>query len=71
MRQVSEIQKLSSGSEILLTITLELKMISQNISRIIVGNVLINISSSNIFSTTLMLGGYHQKYQAAFGHCEL
>ena len=44
-------QKLSSGSMILLTITLELRMISQNIWRRIVDNVLVNISLPNIFQT--------------------
>ena len=35
-------------------------MILQNISRRIVDNVLINISSSNIFSTMLLHEKYHQ-----------
>ena len=49
---------------------LELKMISQNISRRVVGSVLINISPSNIFPTMLLLERFHQACQAVFGHCE-
>ena len=45
--------KLLSGSMILLTITLKLRMVLQNIGRSVVGNVLINISPSNIFLTLL------------------
>ena len=45
--------ELSSGSMILLIITLELGMYLQTIWRRVVGNVLINISLSNIFLTML------------------
>ena len=40
---------MTSGSRILFTITLELRMILPNISRRVVDNVLMNISPSNIF----------------------
>ena len=44
----------------LLTITLELKAISQNISRKVLGSVLNDISPLNIFSTILLLERFHQ-----------
>ena len=34
------------------------------------GNVMINISPSNIFQTMLLLARFHQNCQAAFGRCE-
>ena len=48
------LQKLLSGSIILLTITFKLRMILQNIRRRVIVNVLINILPSNI-SLTLLL----------------
>ena len=51
-------RKLSSGSFIHLTITLELKKILQNIWRRVVGSVLINISPWNIFLILLLLENY-------------
>ena len=62
--------KLLSGSMILLTITFELRMISQNIWRRVVGNVLINISPSNIFLTLLLPVWFYQICQSAFGRCD-
>ena len=53
------IQKLSSGSMVLLTITFELRMILQNIWRRVVGNVLINISPSNILNKCFSLSPIH------------
>ena len=50
---------------ILLTITLKLRMILQNISRGVVGNVLINVSPSNIFLTLLLPAIFHQNCKAA------
>ena len=50
--QTHLLHKLSSGSMQFLAITLEMRMISQNIWRRVVGDVLINISLSNIFPTT-------------------
>ena len=55
--------QLSSGSMILLTITFKLMMISQNISRRVVGNVLVNISPSNISLTMLSPARFHQNCQ--------
>ena len=52
-----------------LKITLELTLILLNISRRVVGNILINISPSNIFSTMFLLARLHQKCQAALGRC--
>ena len=46
---------MSSGSQILLTITLGLKMIIYNISWRFVGIVLIDVSLSNIFLYMLLL----------------
>ena len=50
--QTHLLHKLSSGSMIFLAITLEMRMISQNIWIRVVGDVLFNISLSNIFPTT-------------------
>ena len=59
------LQILSSGSIILLTITLELRMVLQNISRRVVGDVLTDISPSNIFLTFMPFpAGFYQNYQA-------
>ena len=55
---------------ILWTITFELRMILQNISRRVVGNVLINISPSNILPIMLKPVNFHQHCQAGFGRCE-
>ena len=55
------------GSRILLTITLELKIILQNISRRVVGS---DISLSNIFLTMHLPEIFHQNDQAAFDRCE-
>ena len=55
---------MSSGFMILLKITLELTMILQNISRRVVGNVLISISPSNSFLNMLSLKRFHQNCQA-------
>ena len=51
---------MSSGSMILLTITLEMRMISLYISRRVVGYVLYNISPSNNFQSLLSLGRFTQ-----------
>ena len=64
------LQKLSSGSTILLAITLESKMIVKNIWRRVVGNVLMNISPSTFFLTVLQPARFHQNCQAALGSCE-
>ena len=56
-----------SGSNILLTTTKELGMILRNISRRVVGNVVIHISPSNIFPTLHLTGRFNQNFQAAFG----
>ena len=55
---------------ILLTITSELSLILQNIWRRVVGNVLNNISHSNIFPVLLLPARFHQNRQAAFGRRE-
>ena len=57
---------MSSGLMILLTITLELRMILQNISRGVVGSVLMNISPSNILPIVLKSERFHQNCQAGF-----
>ena len=49
---------------ILLEITLELTMIFKNISRRVVGNVLINISPSKVFLNMRSLQRFHQNCQA-------
>ena len=54
------LQKVLSGPMILLIITLELRMILQDIRQTAVANVLINISPKNIFETTLLLERFHQ-----------
>ena len=64
------LQKVSSGSVILLRITLDVIMILQNISGRVVGYVLVHISPSNIFVTMLLPARFHQKCQAAFGRCK-
>ena len=51
---------LSSGSIILLTVTLKVRMILQNIWRRVVGYVLIAISLTNIFLTLLLPAIFHQ-----------
>ena len=56
---------LSSASLILLTITLELTTILQNISSRVVGSVLMNISPSNIFQTMLSPERFNQSCQVA------
>ena len=61
---------LSSASMILLKITLETGMVLQIILRRVVGNVLINISHSNIFQALLSLEIFTQNHQAAFGRTE-
>ena len=63
-------RKLSSGVMILLTITFELGIILQNIWRRVVGNVLINISPSNILPIVLKPDRFLQNCQAGFGRCE-
>ena len=65
------LQKLSSGSVILLMITMELRMNFQNIWRRVVGNVLNNMCPSNIFPTLLLPSRFHQNLPAAFdrGDC--
>ena len=62
-------QILSSGPIILLTITLELGMVFQNVWSRVVGDVLTDISTSNIFLTMLFPAECYQNYQAvlAFG----
>ena len=55
---------------ILWTITFELRMILQNICRRVVGNVLINISPSNILPIMLKPVNFHHNCQAGFGRCE-
>ena len=60
------LQILSSGSIILLTITLELRMVSQTIWRRVFGDVLTDISPSNIFLTMPFPAGFYQNYQAVF-----
>ena len=52
----------------LLTITLKLNF--QNIGRRVVGNVLHDISPSNISPPVRLPAGVHQNSQAAFGYCE-
>ena len=52
--------KLSSGSLVFLTISQELKMILQNISGRVLGEVLINITPSNMFPTMLLLQRFQQ-----------
>ena len=64
LKRSSGLWILSSVSIILLTITFELHEILQNISRKVVGNVLINISPSNIFSNMLSFERFHQNCQA-------
>ena len=64
------LQKLSSGSVILLTITFKMRMILQTIWRRVVGNVLIDFSPSIILLTLLLPAKYHQTCAAAFGRCE-
>ena len=54
----------------LLTITFELGIILQNIRRRVVGNVLINISPSNILPIVLKPERFLQNGQAGFGRCE-
>ena len=54
---------------IILTITLELKMILQTIRRD-VDNVLINIDPSNVFLYMFFPGRFHQYSQTASGCCE-
>ena len=61
--------KLSSGSMLLLMINFDLRMILQNLWRRVVGNVLMNISPSNILLTMLLPTKYHQSCSAAFGRC--
>ena len=58
-------------------ITLELGMHLQNIWWRVVGNVMINISLSNIFLNMLLTAKFHQNYQAVLGvvsinglHCD-
>ena len=51
--------QMSSGSLILLTITLELAIILQNISRRFVSNVLINIPPSNMFLVVFLPATFH------------
>ena len=55
-----------SGSNILLAIIEELSMILQNI----VGDVLINISLSNLFLTMLLPTRFDRNCQATFGRCQ-
>ena len=62
--------KLSSGSVILLTITWNLRMVIQNISRRVVDNVLNNISP-NIFKNMPSFERFNQNEQAAFCRTEL
>ena len=57
----------SSGSVILLKITLTLRMILQNISRRVVVCVLMNISSSNTLLILLLTEIYNQKCQTVVG----
>ena len=42
-------------------------MIQQNISKIVIGSILVNISPSNIFQTTRLFERFHLNHQAAFG----
>ena len=65
-----KLEKLSSGSQLLSTITSELRRILHYIWRKVVGIFLINISQSNIFLTRLLPAIFHQNCQAAFGCCE-
>ena len=53
-------EKLSSASVVLLTITSYSRMVSQNISRGVLVNVLMNISPSNIFPNVLLPVEFHQ-----------
>ena len=59
-----------SGPDIILTITLELRMFLQNISRRVAGNVLINIPPSNIFLIILLPARFHQNCLTVFGRCK-
>ena len=61
---------LSSGSKKLLTITLNLGIILQNIWRLVARNVQINISPSNIFTNTPSSERFHQSCQIAYGSYE-
>ena len=61
---------LSSGSLILLIITLELRVILQNIHRKVVNIIMINISPPDIFSYMLLLERFNQNFQTGFGHRE-
>ena len=54
----------SSGSDILLKIILELSINMLNISRRVVDSVLIDVFPSNIFQILLLLERYHQNCQA-------
>ena len=51
------------------TITLELTIISENISRRVIGNVLINILQSIVSLIMLLPAIFHQNCLAAFGCC--
>ena len=53
-----------------MTITLLLRMILQNTSRRVVGNVWINISPSNIFLIVHLPARFDQNCQAVFRRCE-
>ena len=59
------LQILSSASIILLTITLKLRKVLQNIWRRVVGDVLPDISPSNIFLTMPFPARFYQNDQAA------
>ena len=64
------LQQLPSASMALFTITSELRMISQNIWRRVVENVLMNIFPLNIFLLVRLPASFYQNCQAAFGRCE-
>ena len=57
------LRKLLSGSMILLIITLELRMILQDIRTTAVADVLLKISPKNIFETTPLLERFHQSIE--------
>ena len=61
--------KLSSGSKILLTISLKARITLKKNCRRVEGGILNNISPPNISPTTLLLERYHQNCKADFGCC--
>ena len=67
----SSCKQFPSGSKKLSTITLEIRIIMQNIWRRVVDYILIKVSPSNIFLNMLLPARFQQSCQAAFGRsCE-